>query len=87
MKHPKIVSAISTVLITVGGILLLPGVSACIGSRIFPPHAVKAAGAIGVTVGRWLKGAVDSAVVKAAAQVGPSGQVAVEGVSGGQTSS
>ena len=43
MKRPKIMSVVSTVLITVGHILLLPGVSACIGSIIHTPHAVKAA--------------------------------------------
>lgn len=85
MGHPNIVSAVSAVLITVGGIVLLPGVSACIGSIIFAPHAVKAAGAIAVTVGKWLKGVVDSAVAKDGAQAQPSDQVAVEGVNVRQT--
>jgi len=85
MKHPKIVSAVSAVLITVGEIVLLPCVSACIGSIIFAPHAVKAAGAIAVAVGKWLKGAVDSSVAKAAAQPQPSDQMAVEDINGGQT--
>ena len=85
MKHPKIVSAVSTVLITVGEIVLLPGVSAYIGSIIFAPHAVKAAGAIAVAVGKWLKGAVGSSAAKAAVQPQPNGQVAVEDINGDQT--
>ena len=83
MKHTKIASAVSAVFITVGDIVLLQGISACIGSIIFAPHAVKAAGAIAVVVGKLLKGAVDSSVAKAAAQ--SSGQVAVEDINGGQT--
>lgn len=81
MKHPKIVSAVSTVLITVGDIVLLPGVSACIGSIIFAPHAVKAAGAIAVTIGNWLRVAVDSVVAKQAQKSG----LTVEDVNGGQS--
>ena len=84
MKRPKIMSVVSTVLITVGHILLLPGVSACIGSIIHTPHAVKAAEAITVTVRKWLEGEVDSAMAKTAAQTQPSVQVAVEDVNGGR---
>ena len=40
---PKLCLTVSTVLITLGGILFLPGVSARIGSMIFAPHAVKTA--------------------------------------------
>jgi hypothetical protein len=83
MKHPKIVSALSTVLIAVGEILLLPGVSRCIGSIILAPYAVKAAGAIAVAVGKWLKVAVDSS--EAAAQPQSSGQADAEDINGGQT--
>jgi hypothetical protein len=60
-KHRKVASTISTVLITVGGIVLLPGVAACIGGTMFTPHAVQAAGAIAVAVGKWFKVTVDSA--------------------------
>jgi hypothetical protein len=59
-KHHKVVSTISTVLITMGGIMLLPGVSECIGGKMLTPNAVLATGAIAVTIGKWLKSAVDS---------------------------
>jgi hypothetical protein len=45
---------------------------------------VKAAEAITVTVRKWLEGAVDSVVAKAAEQGQPSVQVVFEDVNGGQ---
>jgi hypothetical protein len=66
VKCSKVLSALSTVLVTVGNILLLPGVSACLGGMIFGPYAVQAAGSVTVAVGNWLKDAVDSAVARAA---------------------
>ncbi|KAH9961516.1 hypothetical protein BC827DRAFT_1103402, partial [Russula dissimulans] len=59
-KHPRAMSTVSTVLITVGGFVLLPGVSACIGHVVFTTHAVQATGAIAVAVGKWLKTVLDS---------------------------
>jgi len=67
-KHPKVVSAISTVLITVGSIALHPGVAACVGGPTFTQHAVQAVGAVAVAVGKWLRTALNSAATKAAAQ-------------------
>jgi len=66
VKCSKVLSAFSTVLVTVGNVLLLPGVSACVGGAIFGPCAVQAAGSVAVAVGNWLKDAVDSAVARAA---------------------
>jgi hypothetical protein len=71
-------STLSAVLITVGTLPSLPGISAGAGGAILASHAVQAAGAIAVGVGHWLKSSQDSTVAKvggeAAAQ--PSGQVA-----------
>jgi len=67
-KHPKLVSAVSTVLITVGSIALHPGVAACVGGPTLAPHAVQAVGAVAVAVGKWLRTALNSAATKAAAQ-------------------
>jgi len=78
VKCSKVLSAVSTVLITAGNILLLPGVSACIGGVIFGPYAVQAAGSVAVAVGNWLKDAVDSAVARAAVQAQPSVEATVE---------
>jgi hypothetical protein len=66
-KHPKVVSAVSTVLTTVGSIALHPGVAACIGGPS-AQHAVQAVGAVAVAVGKWLRTALNSAATKAAAQ-------------------
>jgi len=78
VRCSKVLSAVSTVLITGGNILLLPGVSACIGGVIFGPYAVQAAGSVAVAVGNRLKDAVDSAVARAAAQAQPSDEATVE---------
>jgi hypothetical protein len=85
-KHRKVMSTISTVLITVGGIVLLPGVSACVGgAMMFTPQAVQAAGAIAVGVGKWLKAMVDAAAAPSLAdQARPSDHAAAENVNSGQ---
>jgi len=85
-KHRKVMSTISAVLIAAGGIVLLPGVSACIGgTMVFTPQAVQAAGAIAVGVGKWLKAAVDSAAAASLAdQARPSDHVVAENVNSGQ---
>jgi hypothetical protein len=81
-KHPKVVSTVSTVLITVGGIILLPGVSACASGTILAHPAVTVAGAIAVVVGKWPKRALNSAATKAAAQVQRRNQRVIEDVDG-----
>lgn len=70
-KNPKVVSAVSTVLITMGNIALHPGVAACVGSPTLVQHAVQAVGAVAVAVGKWLRTALNSAATKAAAQAQP----------------
>lgn len=67
-KHPKVVSTLSTVLVTVGNIASHPGFSACVGGPILA--AVQSVGALAVTVGEWLRNALDSAGAPAQAQPG-----------------
>jgi hypothetical protein len=70
VKHPKVVSTVSTVLTTVGGIILFPGVSTCARGTILAHPAV----------GRRLRRALNAAAALAAAQAQASGQVAFEDV-------
>ena len=82
-KHPKVLSTVSTVLTTVGGIILFPGVSACARGTILAHPAVTIAGGIAVAVGRWLRRVLNSAAALAAAQAQAqqaSGQVTIEDV-------
>jgi hypothetical protein len=58
-------TTLSAVLITVGSLPALPGVTAGAGGAILASHAVQAAGALAVGVGQWLKSAQDSAAAKA----------------------
>jgi hypothetical protein len=53
-------STLAAVLLTVGSIPALPGVSAAAGGTVLASHAVQAAGAIAVGVGSWLKAAHES---------------------------
>ncbi|KAN0118126.1 hypothetical protein V8E52_005387 [Russula decolorans] len=64
-EHPKVMSTLSAVLITVGTLPSLPGISAGAGGAILASHAVQAAGAIAVGVGHWLKSSQDSTAAKA----------------------
>ena len=73
-KHPKVMANVSTVLITVGSIVLLPGMTACAAGTIFAHPAVTVAGAIAVVVGKWLRAAVQSATANGVAQAKQSGQ-------------
>jgi hypothetical protein len=70
-KHPKLMSKVSTVLIAVGSLVLLPGVSACAAGTIFAHPAVTVAGGIAVVVGKWLRAAIQSATANGAAQALP----------------
>ena len=76
-KHPKVLSTVSTVLTTVGGIILFPGVSACARGTILAHPAVTIAGGIAVAVGRRLRRALNSAAALAAPQAQASGQVTI----------
>jgi hypothetical protein len=79
-KHPKVMSTISAVLIWVGRIASVPGVSACIGGTILAHQAVQAAGAIAIAAGEWLQAAVDSAGTGVATEGRPSGEAAIDDV-------
>jgi hypothetical protein len=63
-KHPKVMSTVSTALITVGSIVLLPGIATCAAGTIFAHPAATVVGAIAVTVGKWLRAAVHSAAAE-----------------------
>ncbi|KAF9265119.1 hypothetical protein L218DRAFT_861623 [Marasmius fiardii PR-910] len=54
-EHPKVMSTISAILITVGTIPSIPAISAGAGGALLASGAVQAAGAIAVGVGSWLK--------------------------------
>jgi hypothetical protein len=81
-EHPKVMTTLSAVLITVGTLPSLPGISAGAGGAILASHAIQAAGAIAVGVGHWLKSAQDSTAAKVGGEAGgaaaqpSSGQVA-----------
>jgi hypothetical protein len=72
-EHPKVMTTLSAVLITVGSLPALPGLSAGAGGAILASHAVQAAGAIAVGVGHWLKSAQDS-TAKAGGEAGAAAQ-------------
>ena len=72
-KRPKVMSNVSTVLITVGSIVLLPGMTACAAGTIFADPAGTVAGAIAVVGGKWLRTAVQSATANGVAQAQKSG--------------
>jgi len=72
-EHPKVMTTLSAILISVGTLPSLPGISAGAGGAILASHAVQAAGAIAVGVGHWLK---DSTAKAGDAAAQPSGQVA-----------
>jgi len=79
-KHPKVLSTVSTVLTTMGGIILFPDVSACAHGTILAHPAATIAGGIAVAVGRRLRRALKSAPTLATAQARASGQVTIEDV-------
>jgi len=68
LKHRKAITAFSTVLITVGGIVVCPTVSAYAAGTILAYPTMKVAAAIAVMAGKWLRTAVDSATANASAQ-------------------
>jgi len=76
-KHPKILSCVSTVLITVGGIAFLPGFANCVTHTMLAHPAVTFVGGIAVSVGNWLKAVVHSATAIDDARAQPRNQAAV----------
>ncbi|KIY65660.1 hypothetical protein CYLTODRAFT_492163 [Cylindrobasidium torrendii FP15055 ss-10] len=54
-EHPKVMSTISAILITVGSIPAIPAIAAGAGGPILASGAAHAVGAIAVGIGSWLK--------------------------------
>lgn len=71
-------STLAAVLLTVGSLPALPGVSAAAGGTILASHAVQAAGAIAVGVGNWLRATQDAKAAAEAQSAG--GQATIEDV-------
>ena len=63
-EHPKVMTTLSAVLITVGSLPAIPALAGGAGGAFLASHAVQAAGAIAVGLGNWLKSAQDSAAQK-----------------------
>jgi len=59
-EHPKAMTTLSAVLITVGSLPSIPVLAGGAGGAFLASHAVQAAGAIAVGLGNWLKTAQDS---------------------------
>jgi hypothetical protein len=60
-EHPKTMGTVAAILITVGSLPALPGISAVAGGTVLASHAVQAAGAIAVGVGNWMRSSQVSA--------------------------
>ncbi|KAH9964815.1 hypothetical protein BJV74DRAFT_753404, partial [Russula compacta] len=54
-KHPKVLSTVSTVLIVMSSVELLPGFFECVSDTILAHPAMKVAGAITVATGKWIR--------------------------------
>ena len=76
-RHPKIMSNVSFVLITVGGIAFLPGFANCVAGTMLAHPVVTFTGGIAVSVGNWLKAFVHSATASGDARVQLRNQAAV----------
>jgi hypothetical protein len=63
-KHPKVMSTVSTILITMGSIVLFPGFTACASGTILAHPAVSVAGAVAVAIGKWFRTALNSATAR-----------------------
>jgi len=60
-EHPKVMTTLSAVLITVGSLPAIPALAGGAGGVVLASHAVQAAGAIAVGLGNWLKTAQENA--------------------------
>ena len=60
-EHPKVMTTLSAVLITVGSLPAIPALAGGAGGAFLASHAVQAAGAIAVGLGNLLKAAQDTA--------------------------
>ena len=63
-EHPKAMTTLSAVLITVGSLPAIPALAGGAGGAFLASHAVQAAGAVAVGLGNWLKASHDSAAQK-----------------------
>ncbi|KAI0045178.1 hypothetical protein FA95DRAFT_1573974 [Auriscalpium vulgare] len=63
-EHPKVMTTLSAVLITVGSLPAMPGISAGAGGALLASHAAQAAGAIAIGLGNWLKASSEAATAK-----------------------
>jgi hypothetical protein len=59
-EHPKVMSTLSAVLITLGSIPAIPAISAGAGGAILASGTAHAVGAIAVGVGSWMKAQQDA---------------------------
>lgn len=76
-EHPKVMTTLSAVLITVGSLPAIPALAGGAGGAFLASHAVQAAGAVAVGLGNWLKASQDSASQRQ--------QHTIEGGAGGAT--
>jgi hypothetical protein len=60
-EHPKVMTTLSAVLITVGSLPAIPALAGGAGGAFLASHAVQAAGAIAVGLGNLLKSTQDNA--------------------------
>ena len=56
-EHPKVMTTLGAILITVGSIPAIPAVHAGAAGALLASTAVQAAGTIAVSVGAWIQGA------------------------------
>jgi hypothetical protein len=61
-EHPKVMTTLSAILITIGSIPAIPAISAGAGGTVLASGAAHAVGAIAVGVGSWLKAQQDGQV-------------------------
>ena len=54
-EHPKVMSAMSAILITIGAIPAIPAIGAGAGGAVLASGAAQAVGAVAVGVGQWIK--------------------------------
>jgi len=75
VEHPKAMSAVSAILVTVGSLPAIPVVGAGAGGAFLASHAVQAVGAIAVGVGQWLKSTQDAASARQASEGSQTGSI------------
>lgn len=58
-EHPKVMSAMSAILITIGALPTIPAVTAGAGGAVLASAGAQAVGAVAAGVGHWLKAQQD----------------------------